>query len=221
MVIHTVEAARRSRLAARVTMAVDHDRLAEVAECYGVDFERTDPGAASGTDRIAEVASRRPETEIFVNVQGDEPEIAGEAIDQVIELLTRDSEAVVATLATPISNRGDLEDPACVKLVCSHDGRAMYFSRSVIPHPREWEPRLFESSAYLQHLGIYAYRREFLLKLSELKPSPLEQIEKLEQLRFLQAGLKIAVGLVPSAARGIDTRAEYDAFLERRRGLRA
>ena len=146
---------------------------------------------------------------------------SGEAIDQVIELLTRDSEAVVATLATPISNRGDLEDPACVKLVCSHDGRAMYFSRSVIPHPREWEPRLFESSAYLQHLGIYAYRREFLLKLSELKPSPLEQIEKLEQLRFLQAGLKIAVGLVPSAARGIDTRAEYDAFLERRRGLRA
>jgi 3-deoxy-manno-octulosonate cytidylyltransferase (CMP-KDO synthetase) len=123
----------------------------------------------------------------------------------------------VATLATPIRNRHDLEDPACVKVVLASDGSALYFSRSVIPHPRSWDDALLTANPpnYLQHLGLYAYRRSFLLELTELPPSPLEQIEKLEQLRFLQAGKRIVVGIVPRSPRGIDTREDYDAFKAR------
>ncbi len=217
LIAHTYRAAQSSRLASGVTLAVDHERLAEVAQGLGADWMMTDPLAASGTDRVAEVARARPDVDIFVNVQGDEPEIAGESIDRVIGLLGQAPQAMVATLATPIQASGDIEDPACVKVVLSHDGMAMYFSRSVIPYPRDASDL---SGVYYQHLGIYAYRREFLLGLPELPESPLERIEKLEQLRFLQAGHRIAVGIVAHAARGIDTRDDYDAFLARQRELK-
>ncbi len=98
----------------------------------------TDVNAQSGTDRIAEVAAQLPDVDIFINVQGDEPEISGAAIDQVMQLLVANPNASVATLSTPIRTRENLMDPACVKVVCQHDGSAMYFSRSLIPHPREW-----------------------------------------------------------------------------------
>lgn len=217
LIAHTYQAARKSRLANQVTLAVDHPRLAEAAQACGASWVMTDPNAQSGTDRIAEVARTRPHTDAFVNVQGDEPEIQGSAIDQAIELLLAHPECSVATLATPIRNRRDLEDPACVKVVRSKTGEALYFSRSVIPHPRQWDEGYLTADppVYLQHLGIYVYRREFLLSLNELPASPLEQIEKLEQLRFLQAGHRIVVGVVQSAPRGIDTREDYDAFLVR------
>jgi 3-deoxy-manno-octulosonate cytidylyltransferase (CMP-KDO synthetase) len=202
----------------------------------------TDPQAASGTDRVAEVARARPEVDLFVNVQGDEPEIAGESIDFLIELLAGAPHAMIGTLATPIRYRKDLQDPACVKVVRSHSGMALYFSRSVIPYPRdgfpgcdglpESESGLLDpsvpfsptdsqsgSNTYLQHLGIYAYRRDFLVNLDMLAPSELERIEKLEQLRFLQAGHQIAVGVIPKAPRGIDTREDYEAFLARQKNL--
>jgi 3-deoxy-manno-octulosonate cytidylyltransferase (CMP-KDO synthetase) len=126
----------------------------------------------------------------------------------------------MATLATPIRDRAQLEDPACVKVVCSDQGDALYFSRSPIPFPRDgWRDAWFESPPYPyhQHIGLYAYRRDFLLQLAELPPTPLEQMEKLEQLRVLAAGFPIAVGIVDSASRGIDTADDYRAFVRRRR----
>jgi len=224
LIAHTYQAAQRSRLASGVTLAVDHSRLAQVAQQIGAHWVMTDPLAASGTDRVAEVALGRPEVDLFVNVQGDEPEIAGESIDFLIELLERTPDAAIATLATPIRLRKDLEDPACVKVVRSHAGMALYFSRSAIPYPRDGYPefesgQLDTSHSYLQHLGIYAYRRDFLVNLDKLPQSELERIEKLEQLRFLQAGHRIVVGVVPHATRGIDTREDYDAFLARQKNL--
>ena len=242
LIAHTYQAAQKSRLASGVILAVDHPRLAQVAQQIGADWVMTDPHAASGTDRIAEVARALPEVDLFVNVQGDEPEIAGESIDFLIELLAGAPHAMIGTLATPIRYRKDLQDPACVKVVRSHSGIALYFSRSVIPYPRDgfpgydgfpesesglldpsvpFSPTDFQSGSntYLQHLGIYAYRRDFLVNLDMLAPSELERIEKLEQLRFLQAGHQIAVGVIPKAPRGIDTREDYDAFLARQKNL--
>ncbi len=214
---HTHRSASRSQRASGITIAVDHDRLAEAARAFGGRFQMTDPHAQSGTDRVAEIAHSRPDVSIFVNVQGDEPEIEGASIDLVIALLEQHSDASVATLATPIRDRANLDDPACVKVVCSHDRYALYFSRSVVPHPRSWHDSLLTADPppFLQHIGIYAYRREFLLALGQLPPSSLEQIEKLEQLRFLQAGHRIVVGVIPHATRGIDTREDYDAFKRR------
>ena len=215
---HTYRAASRSQRASGITIAVDHLRVADAAKAFGARFQMTDPNAQSGTDRVAEVALTRPDVSIFVNVQGDEPEIEGASIDMVIALLEQHPNASVATLATPIRNRSNLEDPACVKVVRAHDGMAIYFSRSVIPYPRTWQDSLLyaEVPSFLQHIGIYAYRREFLLTLEQLPPSPLEQIEKLEQLRFLQSGHRIIVGIVAHATRGIDTREDYEAFKSRR-----
>jgi 3-deoxy-manno-octulosonate cytidylyltransferase (CMP-KDO synthetase) len=160
-----------------------------------------------------------PDFEIFVNVQGDEPEIRGESIDSAIELLISNPNAVMSTLATPIRNREQLGDPACVKVVFDNCGRALYFSRSPIPHAREWEDSLLGANPphFFQHIGLYAYRREFLLRLATLPQSRLEQLEKLEQLRVLDAGFEILVGVVHEATVGIDTPADYRAFVSRSR----
>lgn len=183
----------------------------------------TDPDAASGTDRVAEVAKEFEHIDVFVNVQGDEPEIEPAAIDQVIGLLESDPTASVATLATPIRDRAVLEDPNCVKVVRDDAGRALYFSRSPIPFVRDAAGHgpanddLLKSDppTFLLHLGIYAYRRDFLLRLTQQPPSKLEMLERLEQLRILSLGHQIAVGTVASAAPGIDTIDDYRAFVSR------
>lgn len=218
---HTYLACRKAKLPKGITIAVDHAQLFEAVERFGGDAVMTDVNAQSGTDRIAEVARARPDVDVFINVQGDEPEIAGSSIDAVMELLQSDPSAHVATLATPIRSKSDLEDPACVKVVLGHDGAALYFSRSVIPYPRSWDHSLLlaQPPCFLQHLGIYAYRRDFLLQLADLPLSPLEQIEKLEQLRFLQAGRRILVGIVDRSPRGIDTREDYEAFKLRQESI--
>ncbi len=214
---HTYRACTHSQKAHSITVAVDDQRLMTCVQAFGGKGEMTSIDCQSGTDRIAQVAARHEGIDLFVNVQGDEPEILGSSIDAVIELLVANPNAGIATLATPIRSREHLEDPACVKVVVGHHAQALYFSRSVIPHPRSWNDGLLEVEPphFLQHLGIYAYRRDFLLRLSDFPPSPLEQLEKLEQLRFLQAGIPIVVGVVPVAPRGIDTRADYEAFKAR------
>ncbi len=226
---HTYESARKALLPQGITVAVDHERLFREVESFGGQAMMTDVNAQSGTDRVAEVAAKMPDIEIFVNVQGDEPEIEGKAIDQVIQLLQDNPQAAVATLATPIRSLQDLEDPSCVKVVTDVRSRALYFSRCPIPYDRsaaiDWshaDPIPGQGikdlrSPYLQHLGIYAYRRDFLSRLSELPPSALEQLEKLEQLRFLQAGCEIVVGRVQTRTRGIDTEADYQAFVSRQK----
>ena len=136
---HTYEAAQSARTPQDITVAVESPELRQVVEQFGGSWVMTDPDLPSGTDRVVEVARQKPEIDIFVNVQGDEPEIEGAAIDQVVELLVASPAASVATLAAPITSREQLEDPACVKVVRNHAGRALYFSRSPIPHVRNWE----------------------------------------------------------------------------------
>ncbi len=217
LIQHTYESALAALKPQGLTIAVDSDRLFDAVRSFGGNAVMTDPALPSGTDRVAVVAQQMPNVDIFVNVQGDEPEISAAAIDQVIELLERNPNADVATLACPIQERERLEDPACVKVVCDVHGRALYFSRSPIPHARSWDEKALTAQPpnFLHHIGIYAYRRQFLLNLGSLPYSPLEQMEKLEQLRFLQGGYQIMVGICESACKGIDTPADYREFVKR------
>jgi 3-deoxy-manno-octulosonate cytidylyltransferase (CMP-KDO synthetase) len=214
---HTYRAASKASLPEGITVAVDHQRLHDEVVRFGGVAEMTNPNAQCGTERVAEVAARTPAVDFWINVQGDEPEIEPSAIDQVYSLLLANPTASVATLATPIRDRKRLDDPNCVKVVCDLRGQALYFSRSPIPYPRNWDDSMLqqEPPLFMQHIGIYGYRRDFLAKLSQLSESPLEQTEKLEQLRFLQAGHVLVVGQLEHAPRGIDTQEDYDAFVSR------
>jgi 3-deoxy-manno-octulosonate cytidylyltransferase (CMP-KDO synthetase) len=220
LIQHTYEAARQAIHPIGVCVATDHVEIFDAVRAFGGMVLMTSPDAASGTDRVAEVARQLDGVDVIVNVQGDEPEIAGRAIDLAIELLERNPSAVMSTLATPIRSQRQLEDPACVKVVFDSAGRALYFSRSPVPRAREWDDALLASDppSFYQHVGLYAYRREFLLQLSTLPPSRLEKIEKLEQLRVLEAGYSILVGVVDEPTFGIDTPEDYRAFVEKWRG---
>ena len=221
LIQHTYEAARRAGRPAGICVAADHAEIHDEVLAFGGKAYMTDPQAASGTDRVAEVARGMSDVDIIVNVQGDEPEISGAAIDLAIELLEENPHAVMSTLATPIRNRRQLDDPACVKVVFDHEGRALYFSRSMIPCPRNWDDGLLRSNppTFYQHVGLYAYHREFLLQLAAMPPSMLEQIEKLEQLRVLQSGHSILVGVFDEPTFGIDTPDDYRAFVQKQRQL--
>ena len=217
LILHTVEAARRCRLANRVLVATDDREILESVQRFGAEAVMTDPEHTSGTDRIAEAAASVADCDLIVNLQGDEPEMNPEAVDKAIDLLRRSPAADAATVVCPIRERAVLDDPACVKVVLRHDGRALYFSRSPIPHPRNWGPDLLdrEPPLFWQHLGLYVYRREFLNKFPGLPASALEQTEMLEQLRILQAGGEIVVAIVEKQAKGIDTAEDYRAFVSR------
>ena len=219
LIEHTYRAAQRARRPGGVCVACDHPDIYEAVSAFGGHAVMTDPNAPSGTDRVAEVARQMEGTAIIVNLQGDEPELAGESIDLVIRLLEEQPAAVMATLATPIRSREQLLDPACVKVVFDSSRRAMYFSRSPIPCPRRWDDQLLKADPPLfhQHIGLYAYRREFLLKLAEMPPAALERTESLEQLRVLAAGYTILVGVVDEPTFGIDTPEDYRRFVARRR----
>jgi 3-deoxy-manno-octulosonate cytidylyltransferase (CMP-KDO synthetase) len=242
LIQHTYEAARRAKRPRGVCVAADSEEIAAEVRSFGGQVYMTDPACASGTDRVAEVARSLSDAEIVVNVQGDEPELSGEAIDRVIRLLETNSSAAMATLATPIRGREKLNDTACVKVVFAKKGTgvvsgkqtegdqsrtapektpdafvALYFSRSPIPHAREWNDELLwaEPAHFYQHIGIYAYRREFLIGLARMPRTPLEKLENLEQLRVLETGHEILVGIVDEPTIGIDTPADYRAFVER------
>ncbi len=217
---HTWEAARRARRPLGVRIATDDARIMQEVEAFGGRAVLTSPDHASGTDRVAEVARDMNGADIIVNLQGDEPDIDPESIDQVIELLEANPAAGMATIAAPIRDEAKIDDPACVKVVFDDEGRALYFSRSPIPHVRDrdgsWLTAASPTPTHFQHIGLYAYRRRFLLELAGMAPSPLEKLEKLEQLRALQAGETILVGQVDEAAAGIDTVADYWEFVARR-----
>ena len=218
LIQHTYESAQKAMLPESVTIACDHEEIFNAVKQFGGSVRMTDPNAPSGTDRIAEVAAVLNDVDIIVNVQGDEPEIAGASIDLAIQMLLDNPDAVMSTLATPIKNRQQLEDPACVKVVFDAQHRALYFSRSVIPHPRGGiHDEHFTQSPplFYQHIGLYAYRCEFLLRLSQLPQSELEKTESLEQLRVLHHGYALMVGTVDEATIGIDTPEDYRKFVER------
>jgi 3-deoxy-manno-octulosonate cytidylyltransferase (CMP-KDO synthetase) len=181
--------------AAEVCVATDDERIAVAARGFGADVVMTARTHLSGTDRIAEVAQARgwQDTDIVVNVQGDEPLIPPVVIDQVAKLLAANPRADIGTLAVKIDSVADLNDPNVVKAVCSAEGRALYFSRAPVPFNRDAPATL--TPATLRHVGIYAYRVSALRRLAKLAPTRLELIEKLEQLRALENGMEIRVAL--------------------------
>ncbi len=222
LIQHVVEAARRASKLDRIVVATDDRRIADAVAGFGGEFAMTRADHPTGTDRVAEVVAQFPEAHLIVNLQGDEPEISGEALDLVVALLEADREAPMATLATPIRDQAVFLDPSCVKVVRSTLGRALYFSRSPIPHHRDGPIDLgVDPPLALLHLGLYAYRRDFLLQLAAMPPSPLEVAEKLEQLRVLEAGYPIALGIVQERSIGIDTPEDYRRFVERFRAAEA
>jgi 3-deoxy-manno-octulosonate cytidylyltransferase (CMP-KDO synthetase) len=214
LVQHVVDQALKCRRVRRVIVATDDARIVEALRPFGTTAVMTSPAHPSGTDRIAEVA-RTLDDEIVINVQGDEPEIEPDVIDGLVGLLSDDAEADMATAVTPFGPGKDPSDPNLVKCVVGLGGRAIYFSRSPIPYRRESNNA--SNAAYHLHLGIYAYRREFLLRYAAWPPTPLELTEKLEQLRVLEHGGQIRVLTVARATNGIDTPEQYEEFVNRRR----
>lgn len=215
---HTYQQATASKRSTRTIIATDHTDIANDAKRFSAECVLTDPNAQSGTDRVAEVAAKIDDADIVVNVQGDEPEIAPESIDHVIDLLASNPDSVMSTLATPIRSEQQLNDPNCVKVVVGSNGNAAYFSRSPIPYVRDQNVSDLldhDPPIFLQHVGLYAYRRSFLLKLAAMPASPLEKLEKLEQLRVLEAGHAIRVGVVDEPTFGIDTEEDYRVFVSR------
>ena len=207
MVVHVCERARAS-CARSVTVATDDARIRQAVEQHGHRALMTRADHLSGTDRIAEAAAALglADGEILVNVQGDEPLIDPGLIKDVAALLARESGASVATAAHPIHDQAALANPNVVKVVLDAAGYALYFSRSLIPYPRD------AGGIWYRHAGIYAYRAGFLKKFSSMKPSPLEQTEALEQLRALWYGYRIAVAVSQAAIPpGVDTPQDLEA----------
>lgn len=252
---HTYESAMRSQTATSVLVAVDHPTLAELCDSFGAPWIMTSQQCPSGTDRIAEVAQQLSDIDVFVNVQGDEPEIDPAAIDAVANALIHSPTADMSTAGTPIREARSLTDPSVVKIVMGdclsaenhvagddqargipepktalgteqgREGqrRAIYFSRAAVPYYRDQNDRdqnvaiLLEKDPpiYWHHLGLYAYRRSFLRWFANQSPSLLEQTERLEQLRAIEAGKTVVVAPFDDATPGIDTQADLDAFRRR------
>ncbi|MCI0376437.1 MAG: 3-deoxy-manno-octulosonate cytidylyltransferase [Gemmataceae bacterium] len=218
LVQHVYEQACRTK-AKEVIVATDDERIAHAVKEFDGRVAITRADHASGTDRVAEVAAGL-DVEIIVNLQGDEPLIDPAVLDLLPQLLQKDQSSPMATLAVPITSEEQWRDPNCVKVVRDSLGRALYFSRSPLPFVRDGQPDFATNAEmFLQHIGLYAYRRSFLLHLAKQPPCALEQIEKLEQLRVLAMSRSIQVGVVPHAARGVDTSEDYRRFVETYRKL--
>lgn len=193
-----------SRLSSKVIVATDSREIYDCVASFGGNAVMTSKRHRSGTDRVAEAAARLP-YDIIVNVQGDEPLIRAAMIDAVIGLL-EDKRASISTLAKKITDLKDIHDPNVVKAVFDAEGFAIYFSRAPIPYHREGfrsgEPG---RGSHYKHIGIYGFRKSALLKMTDLRPSKLEKIEKLEQLRAIENGMKIKVGMTRFDTIGVDT----------------
>ena len=213
LIQHVYEKASQARNIDKVIVATDDSRIVAAVESFGGYVIMTSPDHASGTDRVAEVAHGL-DADVIVNLQGDEPLIEPSAIEMLPSLLERNSEAAMATLAVPLTSIERWHNPNCTKVVCDDRGRALYFSRSPIPYVRDGQPDFAaQPPQFLQHLGVYAYRRAFLLRLAALEPAALEQLEKLEQLRALALGRVIQVGIVAHSSPGVDTYEDYQEFV--------
>ena len=191
MVCHVAERARRARGLARVIVATDDERIRAAVAATGAEVVMTRADHPSGTDRLAEVA-RGLDAEVVVNVQGDLPLLDPGLIERLVARLLDEPALPMATLAAPIRDEAEWRSPHVVKVVVGLDGRALYFSRSPVPHDRDGVRGAGEPLG-LRHIGMYGYRRDVLLRLAALPPSPLERRECLEQLRALENGIAIGV----------------------------
>ena len=191
-------------------IATDDDRIREAAEEWGRTVVMTDPDLISGTDRVAEVA-RQTDHDLVLNIQGDEPFIRGSMIDALVEALAGDTSLPMASLGHALEE-AEVDDPNAVKVVVDVRDRALYFSRSRIPFVRQRLPD--GARPWLKHIGIYAYRRDFLLRFATLPPSPLERLEGLEQLRALENGYPIRIVEIAERTWGVDTPEDLDRVRE-------
>lgn len=204
MVQHVWDRCTESGAFSRVLVATDDERIANAVRGFGGEVAMTSPDCQSGTDRVAEVARKFPDAEVLVNVQGDEPLIAPEALRELASAF-EDPSVELATLVRPLLPE-ERANPNVVKAVLAQNGDALYFSRADLPFDRDGanDPR----APRYGHLGLYGYRRATLLRLASLPPSPLEQVERLEQLRALEAGIRIRCKVTRHTSFGVDTPAD-------------
>ena len=207
LIQHTYENACKSKLIEKLILAVDDAKVASVARGFGADVIETPKEIASGSDRIAYVAKTYKEAEIIVNIQGDEPFIQPEMIDQAIEPLLFDKTIEVTTLIKQISSLKELHSPDVVKVVFDYNNYALYFSRLPIPFARNAisDAAALDITDYYKHIGLYVFKRKALLKFTSLKQTDLEKTEMLEQLRMLENGMKIKVVETEYDSIGVDT----------------
>jgi 3-deoxy-manno-octulosonate cytidylyltransferase (CMP-KDO synthetase) len=211
MIQHVYENSRRATVLDRVLVATDDERILHAVQAFGGEAVMTSADHSTGSDRIAEVA-RDLEAEVVVNIQGDEPFVSPRMLEEVVGPLFEDQELPMCTLMHPIPERA-YADPSVVKVVTDLAGNALYFSRSLIPYPR-----VRQGHRAFEHIGIYAYRRQFLLTYTQLPPSPLERSESLEQLRALENGYRIRV-LITQATDYIPLSVDTPEDLQRAREL--
>lgn len=221
LIAHVMERARLCSGISRVIVATDDLRIHDAVRDFGGEVIMTRADHPNGTSRVAEVA-QHVDSELVVNVQGDEPELEPELVDRAIAALRADPDAAMSTVASPFGDDEDPSNPNVVKCTVSLKGRALTFSRSLIPFHRDGaiaaesgEPVPAPAARPLKHVGLYVYRRQFLPTFMSLEPSPLELTESLEQLRVLEHGYHIAVARGASRAQGIDTPEQYAAFVAR------
>lgn len=200
------ESAKKAKLASAVIIATDSEEIFEKAKSFGADVEMTSKDHKSGSDRIAEVANRHEEFEYILNMQGDEPQITPEVIDKALETI-QNTDCDIATLVRKIDNEEQIQSPNCVKCVFDKDFNALYFSRYPIPYKRNEG-----CEKYYAHIGMYAYKRKSLLRMTSLEQADIEKTESLEQLRALYNGMKIKVVLTTLNPTGIDTIEDYNKF---------
>lgn len=190
-----------------VIVATDHQEIFDCVKGFGGHVEMTREDHKCGSDRIAEVAQRHPEMEYIVNLQGDEPMITPESIDNVITALKTGENADIATLLREITDKNEVENPNLVKCVIDNNNFALYFSRSKIPYERN-----IGEAVFYGHIGLYGYKRDALFKMTALNQTMLEKAESLEQLRALQSGMRIITSVVNFKPIGIDTKEDVEEF---------
>ena len=204
LVVHTYERTIESKCVSKAVIATDDARVVEALAPYDIEVILTSPNHPSGTDRIAEVA-RTSTADIIVNVQGDEPMLDPNTIDAAVNALLDDPTLAMATAKHAIADIADIQNPNVVKVVTDTQDRALYFSRSPIPHIRDLSDQSEAHPVYWQHIGLYVFRRSFLLEYADMAPTALEGLEKLEQLRALENGHDIAVVETKFKSIGVDT----------------
>lgn len=208
MIQHVYERAQKAELVNRVIVATDDDRIFDAVKRFGGEAVMTSDAHKSGTDRLAEVASSL-ESDIIVNVQGDEPMIDPDMIDEAIRPLIGDGSIVMGSLKAEIQDEAELNNPNIVKVVVDKNDFALYFSRYSIPYFRD-APPVSSPKGHFKHIGLYVYRREFLLEYAGLPQTPLEEAEKLEQLRALENGYRIKVPTTRFQSVGVDTEEDLE-----------
>ena len=215
MVLRVYEQAKKARRLSQVIVATDDERIASVVRSFGGEVIITPREIKSGSDRVAAVAERS-DGDIFLNIQGDEPLIAPQMIDQAAAILIDDSHALVGTLAKRIESYEELLNPGIVKVVVDKYSSALYFSRSIIPFIRDEQEssKWLSKRTFYKHIGLYVFRKDFLLEFARMPESSLEQSEKLEQLRILENGYKIKVGFTEHDSIPIDTLADANRVIE-------